>query len=167
MTVPNSPLAAYLPCHIWLMKTEPDVFSFEDLQNRPLQQEKWDGVRNYQARNFMRDNMKVGDTVLFYHSNAQPSGIVGEAQVVIAASPDLTALDSGSEYFDPKSTPEDVRWCAVTVGRPKPYKNFVSLDVLRHTKGLEDLLLLRRGQRLSILPVREDELKIIRRLGEV
>lgn len=156
----------YLPARIWLMKTEPDTFSFNDLEKRPQQSELWDGVRNYQARNLMRDHMKVGDTVLFYHSNANPSGIIGEASIVKAAVPDLSALDKKSEYFDPKATPDNVRWVAVTVGKPVRYKNFIALDELRKNEKLAGMLVTRPGQRLSIMPVSENELKIIRKLSQ-
>lgn len=151
----------YLPARIWLMKTEPDVFSFSDLIKKPFQQEVWDGVRNYQARNFMRDHMQVGHTVLFYHSNADPSGIVGLCEVIKSAVPDVSALQIGSPYYDAKVTAENNPWVAVTVGNPVWLKNFVSLQKLRTEKILTDMLLLRRGQRLSVLPVSELEFNFI------
>lgn len=159
-------LADYLPATVWLMKTEPDVFSFEDLTKRPGKMEKWDGVRNYQARNFMRDEMKVGHRVLFYHSSTAEPGIVGEAAIVKAAEPDFTALDSKSEYFDEKATRENPRWVAVTVGKPKAFKKFVPLSLLRHEQKLKDMLLLRPGQRLSIQPVSEKEYQHILTLSQ-
>lgn len=155
----------YLPAAAWIMKTEPDVFSFDDLEKRPGKKEKWDGVRNYQARNFMRDHMQVGDVVLFYHSSTDPAGVVGEARIVAAATPDLTALDKKSAYYDEKATKDDVRWCAVTVGEPMRYKKFVSLESMRRTNDLKSMLLLRPGQRLSIQPVSAAELVVIRKLG--
>ena len=161
----------YLPTRIWLMKTEPDVFSFKDLCNRPLQQEAWDGVRNYQARNFMRDHMRKGDTVLFYHSNATPPGIAGLCEIVKSAAPDPTALDPLSEYHDlrclksAKGEASQNPWVAVTVGKPVAFSKFVSLDELRAHSELADMLLLRKGQRLSILPVSQPELDCILKIA--
>lgn len=146
---------SYLPTNYWIMKSEPGSFSFPDLLER--KEEFWDGVRNYQARNFMRDNMHVGDKVLFYHSNASPSGIAGICEVVKTASPDPTALNPKSKYYDPKSTKENNRWCAVTVGRPKPIKKFLTLNDLRDDPILSKMLVLKRGQRLSVLPVSKQE----------
>lgn len=147
------------------MKSEPDVFSFIDLEQRQGQIEQWDGVRNYQARNFMQNEMQVGDKVLFYHSNANPSGIVGLAEVVEAAKADLTALNPKSEYFDPKATHENPRWYAVTVGKPKKFPKFISLAEMREHEPLQDMLLLRKGQRLSILPVSLNEYNFILQLA--
>jgi predicted RNA-binding protein with PUA-like domain len=147
------------------MKTEPDVFSIEDLVKRPGQSEMWDGVRNYQARNFMMNDMKVGDLVLFYHSNAEPSGVAGVAEIVKPAQPDPSAWNSASEYFDPKSTPENPRWYCVTVGKPRPFRRFVALDELKNHAALKDMLVLRKGQRLSIQPVLPSEFEFIVSLG--
>jgi predicted RNA-binding protein with PUA-like domain len=149
----------------WLMKSEPDVFSIHDLVHRPDQRELWDGVRNYQARNFMTNDMKVGDKVLFYHSNAEPSGVAGVAEIVAAAQPDPSSWDASSEYFDPKSTPQNPRWFCVTVGRPLPFKTFVTLDELRAQAELKDMLVLKRGQRLSIQPVLKSEFDCVVRMG--
>ncbi|WP_186643755.1 EVE domain-containing protein [Fluviispira vulneris] len=149
----------------WLMKSEPDVFSFFDLESRENQIEQWDGVRNYQARNFMMNDMKVGDKILFYHSNSAPPGIAGLCEVVEEAKPDDTALDPKSEYFDPKSTKEKPRWFAVTVGKPQRLNKFVSLSELREEKELKDMLLLRKGQRLSILPVSQQEYSCILKIA--
>ncbi|KAB8032252.1 EVE domain-containing protein [Fluviispira multicolorata] len=146
---------------IWLMKSEPDVFSFSDLEKRKNQKEQWDGVRNYQARNFMMKDMQVGDKVLFYHSNASPTGIAGLCEVIEEAKPDVTALDPNSEYYDPKATQEQPRWFAVTVGKPQKLNRFVSLVELREKKELKEMLLLRKGQRLSILPVTQHEYNCI------
>lgn len=157
-------VSEYLPANIWLMKTEPDVFSISDLEKRGT--EKWDGVRNYVARNFMRDEMKVGDKVLFYHSNANPSGIVGEAEIVKGAEPDVTALSPKSQYYDPKATKEDPRWVVVTVGKPKRYAHIISLEMLRECDELSDMLVLRKGQRLSILPVSKEEYAVVKRLAQ-
>jgi predicted RNA-binding protein with PUA-like domain len=147
------------------MKTEPDVFSLEDLVQRPNQSEMWDGVRNYQARNFMMNDMRVGDLILFYHSNAEPSGVAGVAEIVAPAQPDPSAWDPMSEYFDPKSTPQNPRWFCVTVGRPRPFARFVSLEELRVHAPLKDMLLLRKGQRLSVQPVQAEEFNFIVKLG--
>lgn len=151
--------------NFWLMKSEPDVFSLQDLLKRPDQRELWDGVRNYQARNFMVNDMKTGDLVLFYHSNATPSGIAGTAEVVVEAQPDPSSWDPASEYFDPKSTREKPRWYCVTVGKPQPFRRFVSLDDLRARPELADMLVLRKGQRLSILPVQPQEFETIVEMG--
>lgn len=151
--------------NFWLMKSEPDVFSLQDLIGRPGQRELWDGVRNYQARNFMMNDMKIGDLVLFYHSNAEPSGVAGVAEIVESAKPDPSSWDKNSEYFDPKSTPENPRWYCVTVGKPRAFKNFVSLDTLRQQQVLRDMLVIRKGQRLSIQPVTPAEFEWVVKLG--
>ncbi len=151
----------------WLMKTEPDVFSFDDLVARPKQTEPWDGIRNYQARNMMRDDFCCGDEVLIYHSNAKPPGIVGIAEVVREAYPDHTALDESSKYFDPKSAEKGVsRWVMVDVKAKARLRNFLSLNELREVSGLEDMALLRKGQRLSIQPVTAKEWQVIVKLGK-
>ena len=147
----------------WLMKTEPDVFSLDDLLNRT--EEFWDGVRNYQARNFMRDDMRVGDKVLFYHSNANPSGIAGICEIVKEALPDVSALNAKSEYYDASSTKENIKWFAVTVGKGKPFKRFLSLQELKVQPELKDMLVIKKGQRLSIQPVTKDEWTFICKLG--
>lgn len=150
----------------WLMKSEPDVFSIDDLKSRPEQKEFWDGVRNYQARNFMKDQMKKGDQVLFYHSNATPPGVAGVAEVAIdTAVPDLTALDKKSEYFDPKATKENPRWFMTQVKFKKKFKIFVPLDELKKHKELEKMTVLQKGTRLSITPVTKDEFEFICKLG--
>ena len=151
--------------NFWLMKSEPEVFSLQDLCERPGQKELWDGVRNYQARNFMLNDMKKGDLVLFYHSNATPSGVAGVADVVEEAQPDPSSWNPKSEYFDPKSTPEKPRWFCVTVGKPQAFKRFITLDELRAQRELVDMLVLRKGQRLSILPVTPKEFETVVKLG--
>jgi predicted RNA-binding protein with PUA-like domain len=158
-------LIDYLPSRIWLMKSEPDVFSFFDLEQRDGQVEQWDGVRNYQARNFMQKDMQEGDKVLFYHSNATPPGIAGIAEVVEKAKPDLTALNPKSEYYDSKATLDNPRWFAVSIGKPQKLPKFVSLTELRKCHEIKDMLLLRKGQRLSILPVSQAEFNIILQLS--
>ena len=141
----------------WLMKTEPEVFSFEDLKNRPNQTEPWDGVRNYQARNFMRDAMQVGDLVLFYHSNATPPGVVGLAEVASKPYADPTAFDPQSKYHDPKSDPANPRWILVDVKYHQDFKRLVSLQEMKSMPELAEMRVLQRGSRLSITPVSNDE----------
>lgn len=143
----------------WLMKSEPDVFSVDDLARKRTS--LWDGVRNYQARNFMMNDMKVGDEVLFYHSNAEPPGVAGIARVVGPAEPDPTQFDKKSEYYDPTATPEKPRWFAVKVGFVEKFPRLVPLDELREKPTLKDMLLLKRGQRLSIQPVSAKEFACI------
>ncbi len=149
----------------WLMKSEPNVFSLQDLRECPNQTEPWDGVRNYQARNFMKDQMRVGDRVLFYHSNINP-GVAGTATIASEPYPDATSWDPESKYFDPKSTPENPRWFLVDVRFEAEFSRPVPLAELREAPGLEDMLLLRKGQRLSIQPVTEAEFHIIEALGQ-
>ncbi|MGZ0654741.1 EVE domain-containing protein [Coraliomargarita sp. W4R53] len=149
----------------WLMKSEPDVFSFQDLKARPNQTEPWDGVRNYQARNFMRDTMKVGDTILFYHSNTNPPGVAGIAQVASEPYPDPTAFDPKSKYYDSKSKPENPRWVLVDVRYKADLKRLVSLEEMKSMPELADMRTLQRGSRLSISPVSEAEFNVITLAG--
>lgn len=140
----------------WLMKSEPEEFSIQDLAKRG--REPWDGVRNYQARNFMRDAMRVGDGVFFYHSNCAVPGIVGIARVASEAYPDPTQFDPESDYFDPKSTPDAPRWQLVDVGFEREFPRTISLAELRtHAEALGDFPLVARGNRLSVMPVTEDQ----------
>ena len=145
----------------WLMKSEPDAFSIDDLRNRPLQTEHWDGVRNYQARNMMRDEMQVGDWVFFYHSNCAEPGIVGIMEVVRAGYPDFSAFDPDSKYFDPKGDPEKPRWFMVDVRYVKTLKRTITLKELKERPELEDFALVRRGNRLSIMPVTSEQWQLI------
>ena len=145
----------------WLMKSEPDTFSFQDLKSRPKQREPWDGVRNYQARNFMRDGMSVGDGVLFYHSNTKLPGIVGLAEVVSEAYPDPTAFDQQSKYYDEKSDPNNPRWFLVDVAYVNDFKHQVSLEQMKAMPELADMKVLQKGNRLSITPVSENEYRVI------
>ncbi|HEX9802093.1 MAG TPA: EVE domain-containing protein [Gammaproteobacteria bacterium] len=141
----------------WLMKSEPDIFGIEHLESRPDKTEHWDGVRNYQARNFMRDGMKKGDRVFFYHSNCKEPGIVGIAEVVREAYPDHTAFDPESKYHDPKSTPENPRWYMVDIRFVRRLKRTISLQELKgHAQALPGFPLLARGSRLSVMPVSEE-----------
>ena len=141
----------------WLMKSEPDVFSYDDLVR--VKREGWDGVRNYQARNFMR-TMRKGDLVIFYHSNATPPGAAGIARIAGEAEPDPTQFDPASKYFDPKSSPDDPRWDWVTLA-PKKRLKFVSLDTLRTIPEVTNCQLLARGNRLSVMPLTEAEFDAI------
>ena len=142
----------------WLMKSEPDAFGIEDLQSRPAKTEPWDGVRNYQARNFMRDDMKKGDEIFFYHSNCKVPGIVGIATVASTAYPDPTQFDPDSDYFDPKSDPDDPRWILVDVKYKRRLKRILSLaEIKDHAEALGDFALVRKGNRLSIMPVSAEQ----------
>lgn len=148
----------------WLMKSEPDVFSIDDLAAAPGQTTSWDGVRNYQARNFMR-SMKLGDQVFFYHSNADPSSIAGIAEVVGLAHPDVTALDPTDSHYDPKATPDNPIWEMVDIRLVEKFPSPLSLDELRAVPELEGMELLRRGSRLSVQPVTPAQWKVIVRLA--
>ena len=149
----------------WLMKSEPDVFSFADLQKRPKQTEPWNGVRNYQARNFMRDEMKEGDLILFYHSSCDIPGVAGIAEVASKPYPDSTQFEKKSEYYDPKATEEKPRWFLIDVKFHQKLKQHVSLAELKSEKELEGMRLLSPGNRLSILPVTKREFEIIKKMG--
>lgn len=149
----------------WLMKSEPDVFSFDDLKKRPKKTEPWNGVRNYQARNFMRDSMKIGDLILFYHSSCEIPGVAGIAKVSSDPYPDSTQFDPKSEYFDPKATKENPRWFLVDVTFHEDLKTLVSLEEIRKHKPLQEMRLLQKGNRLSILPVTKDEFLFIKKIG--
>ncbi len=140
----------------WLFKSEPTTFSIDDLANSPRKTTCWEGVRNYQARNFLK-SMNIGDLGFFYHSNTNPPAIVGIVKVVKAAYPDSFAFDSRSRYFDPRSAPDSPRWFLVDVQFVKKFPQALHLDQLRAVKGLEKMELLRKGSRLSIQPVRPEE----------
>lgn len=146
----------------WLMKSEPSTYSIEDLRRDG--RTGWEGVRNYQARNFMRDDMRPGDGVLFYHSNATPPGVAGIARVVRAGYPDETALDPASHYFDPKATPEEPRWYRVDIEFVEAFPELVPLAALHEVPGLENMLVTKKS-RLSVQPVTEAEFEIVRALG--
>ena len=141
----------------WLVKSEPDCFAFEDLMRAPRRTTGWDGVRNFQARNFMRDEMQVGDGVLYYHSSAAPPAIAGIAEVARAAYPDPTQFDPASEYFDPKASDDAPIWMQVDIRAVAPLPRPLALDELRRVDGLERMELLRKGSRLSVQPVRPEE----------
>jgi predicted RNA-binding protein with PUA-like domain len=148
----------------WLMKSEPDDVSIDDLAALPKQTVAWYGVRNYQARNFMRDNMKIGDEVLFYHSSCPEPGVAGLAKVASNAYPDETQFDKKSKYFEPAATRENPRWFNVDVQFAKKTR-LISLQELRDQAGLEDMRILQRGNRLSITPVTAAEWKIINKMA--
>lgn len=147
----------------WLMKSEPDVYSIDNLKEDG--HTEWEGVRNYQARNFMTKDMKVGDFVLFYHSNASPPGIAGLARISRAAAPDSTCWNSESAYFDPSSTPENPRWFCVQVAFKNKFQELISLDSLKNDPRLKELPVLKKGQRLSIMPISEEHFEIIKTLS--
>jgi predicted RNA-binding protein with PUA-like domain len=147
----------------WLLKTEPTSFSFDDLWNAPKRTTFWDGVRNFQARNLLRQ-MKAGDEVFIYHSSADPTGIAGIAEVAKEASPDMTAFDSKDSHYDPKSKKDAPTWYGVQVKAVRRLPEFIPLQKLRETKGLEKMVLLKKGSRLSVQPVTESEWKTITEL---
>jgi predicted RNA-binding protein with PUA-like domain len=148
----------------WLMKSEPDTFSISDLYNKPNQTEHWDGIRNYQARNMMRDAMKLGDQAFFYHSNCAVPGIVGIMEVVKESYPDFSAFDPDNPYFDAKSNPDNPRWIMVDVKYIKTLSRIITLQELKSHPELSDMALIRRGNRLSITPVSPSQWAFIRAL---
>ena len=135
----------------WLMKSEPDVYGIDDLERDG--REKWDGIRNYQARNMMRDEMKIGDEVFFYHSSCAEPGVVGIARVASEPYADPTQFDKRSKYYDPKSSKDDPRWCLVDLEFVRKMRRNISLADIKAAKGLDGLILTRKGNRLSIMPV--------------
>lgn len=149
----------------WLFKSEPESFSFDDLLRAPRRRATWDGVRNYQARNSLRDAVQVGDGVLFYHSSANPPGVAGMARVVSGASVDPTQFDPSDEHFDPKSERASPRWVQVEIEAASKLPRFVALDDLRSARALAGMLVLQRGQRLSIQPVTAPEWSTVLKLG--
>lgn len=148
----------------WLMKTEPGCFSIDDLAAAPEQTSSWEGVRNFQARNFMRDEMSLGDSILFYHSVTNP-GAVGIARVVRESYPDHTAWNPEDRHFDPRSTPEKPLWHMVDVQFVEKFPNPVPLSAMRGVKGLEGMAVLKKGTRLSVMPVTAEEFEIVCRMG--
>ena len=145
----------------WLVKSEPDCFSIHDLAKSPAKTTCWSGVRNYQARNFMRDQMHVGDGVLFYHSGANPPAIAGTAIVAREAYPDSTARDPKDDHYDPASTAENPIWLMVDIKLDEIFDRPIQLDQLRGVKGLEKMELLRKGSRLSVQPVTAKEFELV------
>ena len=147
----------------WLLKSEPDAFGIEDLKARRDQTEPWDGVRNYQARNMMRDEMQVGDLGFFYHSNVKEPGVVGVIEIASAGYPDPTAFDPDSKYYDPKSDPNNPRWYLVDVRYVRDLKRIISLSELKDyaDDALAGFPLLRKGNRLSIMPITDQQWEFI------
>jgi predicted RNA-binding protein with PUA-like domain len=152
-----------VPRQYWLMKCEPEAYTIHDLQRDGVS--SWEGVRNYQARNFMRDQMQVGDGVLFYASNADPSGVTGLAEVAKAGYPDHTAWKKGHTYYDEASSKEKPTWFMVDIKFVEAFPEIVALDVLKTTKGLEKMMVVQKGARLSVQPVAKAEFDIVSRLG--
>ena len=138
----------------WLMKSEPDAYSIDDLERD--RREPWDGIRNYQARNMMRDDMKVGDDVFFYHSNCKEPGVVGIMKVASEAYPDPFQFDPESNYYDPKSDPESPRWLLVDVEFVRKLERTITLKEIKANPALDDMILTRKGNRLSIMPVSDE-----------
>jgi predicted RNA-binding protein with PUA-like domain len=151
----------------WLVKSEPSTFSFQDLLESPRKRTRWDGIRNYTARNFMRDGMAPGDEVLFYHSSSEPSGVAGIARVSAAAIPDPTQFDRRSEGYDAKSARAAPTWLSIEIEAVRALPRFVPLEELKGHPGLAQMLLVQRGQRLSIQPVTPREWAIVLALGGI
>jgi len=143
----------------WLIKSEPDAYSIDDLKRD--RREMWDGIRNYQARNTMRDDMKVGDQIFFYHSSCKEPGVVGIAKVASKPYPDPTQFDPDEKYYDPKSKPDDPRWFLVDVGYVRKLSRTISLTEIKSRPELENMILTRKGNRLSIMPVNKAHWDII------
>ena len=150
----------------WLIKSEPHVFSFGDLLAKPKQTTSWDGVRNYQARNFMRDEMKKGDRVLYYHSSATPPGVVGIAEVASDPYPDPTQFDPASDYFDEKATREEPRWVLVDIRAVERLPRLVPLKEIKAEPKLSEMKLVQRGNRLSVMPVEKEAFDIIVKMAQ-
>ena len=148
----------------WLLKSEPEEFSIDDLDSRPHRTEPWDGVRNYQARNMMRDEMKAGDLAFFYHSNCETPGIAGIVKIAREGYPDPTAFDPEDDHYDPKSDPDNPRWYLVDVEFVRKLKRVIPLAELKAERKLEKMPLTRRGNRLSVMPVRKKEWEHILRM---
>ena len=151
----------------WLVKTEPESFSIQDLARAKGQTTCWDGVRNYQARNYLRDEMQLGDRVLFYHSSSDPPAVVGTARIVRTGYPDPTACDPNDSHYDPKSTPDSPRWFMVDLELDQIFAEPLPLARLRSVPALRDMELLRKGSRLSVQPVRKSEFAAILKLAGV
>ncbi len=152
-----------MPLRYWLLKCEPEAYTIDDLEREG--RTSWEGVRNYQARNFMRDQVQVGDKVLFYASNATPSGVTGLAEVVRAGYPDPTAWTPGHDYFDAGSRQDAPTWFMVDIAFVARFPTTVSLETLKQTPGLEEMMVTRKGSRLSVQPVARAEYGIVARLG--
>ncbi len=149
----------------WLMKSEPDELSIDDLKQKKV--EAWTGVRNYQARNFMRDQMNLGDEILFYHSSCNPIGVAGVAIVASDAYADPTQFEMNSHYFDPKAKIDNPRWILRDVKFKAKFKNFVTLEMIKNEEKLKDMIVVQKGSRLSITPVTREEFEHILKLGSL
>ncbi len=149
----------------WLIKSEPEVFSIEDLSKSKNKTTYWDGVRNYQARNYMRDEMKIGDKVIFYHSNTEPPAAVGICEVIKEAYPDFTAFEPNDPHFDPKSKKNSPTWFMVDIKLIYKFERFISLSEMKKNKKLQKMKLLQRGNRLSVIPITKVEFEEIVKLG--
>lgn len=150
---------------LWLVKSEPEAFSWDHLCDSKGRRTHWDGIRNYQVRNFIRDDIKKGDLLLYYHSNAKPPGVVGIAEVVKEAYPDHTQFDPKDGHFDAKSDPADPRWLMFDLKAKQKLPEYVPLQALKDNNKLKDMLVVQRGQRLSIQPVTPAEWKEVLRMG--
>ncbi len=148
----------------WLMKSEPDVYGIDHLEKEGVNM--WEGCRNYTVRNFIRDEMKIGDLAFFHHSNSDPSGIVGTMELVSDPYPDPTQWDPTSHYYDPKSPKDNPRWFVRDMKYRSKFGRTISLAELRETPGLEEMLVIRKGQRLSVMPVTKKEWDIVNKLAE-
>ncbi|MCB0744944.1 MAG: EVE domain-containing protein [Ignavibacteriae bacterium] len=151
----------------WLVKSEPTEFSIDDLAKSKNKTTYWDGVRNYQARNFMRDEMKLGDLVLYYHSNAEPNAVVGVCEIVKEGYPDFTAFDPDDKHFDPKSKKENPAWIMVDIKLIKKFKTPVTLTEMKSNSKLTEMRLVQRGNRLSVMPVNKKEFDEIIKMGGI
>lgn len=151
--------------NFWLFKSEPETFSIDALARKPNKTEHWDGVRNYQARNMLRDDIKIGDQAFFYHSNCTPPGIVGIIKIVKAGYPDFTAFNPESHYYDPISTPDKPRWFMVDVKWVEKFNHMITLEELKNHSVLRNMPVARKGNRLSITPVTQKEWEIILKMA--
>ena len=148
----------------WLIKSEPNVYSIDDLKKD--KKTHWDGVRNYQARNFLRDEMKIGDKVVFYHSNTEPPGAAGICEVTKEGYPDFTAFDPDDKHYDPKSKKDSPTWIMVDIKFVEKFRNVVSLETIKENKKLQNMKLVQRGNRLSVMPVTKTEFDEIVKMGK-
>ena len=155
-----------MPRRYWLVKTEPEAFSYDDLLRAPRRTAGWDGVRNYQARNYLRDEMKKGDGVLVYHSNADPKAVVGTAEVVREGYPDPTQFDAKDDHHDPGSTPDQPRWFQVDLRAVEKLAHPVTLERIKRAPELKGMGLVRPGNRLSVQPVTEAEFRAVLKLSQ-
>lgn len=155
-----------MPTNYWLIKSEPDVFSIDDLAKSKNQTTHWDGVRNYQARNFMRDEIKIGDKVIFYHSNSNPPCAAGICEVTKEGYPDFTALDPNDPHYDPKSQRVDPTWIMIDVKLIKKFDKFIPISQIRENDKLKKMQLIQRGNRLSVMPLTKAEFDELVKMGE-